>query len=182
MGRDKALLEHQGALLIGRVADAVKEAAGTVALIGDPAKYGDLGYPVHPDKFAGCGPLAGIHTVLCITEADWNLVVACDMPDVEAGFLRKLLDRAEACGADCLLPAGQSGLPEPLCAVYHRRALPEIERALEGGLRKVLDGLARLRMKVERVAGPGPFRNINTPEEWVEYKHAQIRKTREERN
>ena len=179
MGRDKALLEHQGARLIARVAVSVNEAAGAVALIGDPAKYRDFGYPVHPDKLTGCGPLAGIHSALSVTEADWNLVVACDMPDVEPGFLRRLLELAESAGADCLLPAGDSGRPEPLCAVYHRRGLPKIQKALESGVRKVLDGLIGLRMEVVRIEGAGPFRNINTPEEWVEYTHAQLSKTRD---
>jgi len=180
MGRDKALLEWQGARLIGRVAEAVAAAAGGVALIGDPARYGALGYPVFPDIFSGCGPLAGIHAALSATPADWNLVVACDMPDVEAGLLRELLERAEAGGQDCLLPAGESGRPEPLCAVYHRRALPAIQRALENGVRKVLDALAGLRMEVHRTEGPGPFRNINTPEEWMEYQRSQTSKTRNE--
>jgi molybdopterin-guanine dinucleotide biosynthesis protein A len=180
MGRDKALLEWQGARLIGRVAEAVAMAAGGVALIGDPARYGELGYPVFPDIFIGCGPLAGIHAALSVTQADWNLVVACDMPEVEAGFLRELLERAEASGQDCLLPAGESGRPEPLCAVYHRHALPAIEKALERGVHKVLDGLAGLRMAAHRTEGPGPFRNINTPEEWIEYRRSQNCKTRDQ--
>src|ERR1044072_5912258 len=113
MGRDKALLEYQGMRLIGRVAAAVKGAAGAVAVIGDPAKYRDFGCSVHPDIFTGCGPLAGIHAALTVTQADWNLVVACDMPDVDASFLRELLDKAEAAGEDCLLPVGESGRPEP---------------------------------------------------------------------
>jgi molybdopterin-guanine dinucleotide biosynthesis protein A len=179
MGRDKALLEWQGTTLIIRVAEAVKAAAGSVALIGDPAKYGGFGYSVYGDVFPGCGPLGGIRTALTVTRADWNLVVACDMPEVEPAFLRGLLDRAEAVGADCLLPAGESARPEPLCGVYHRRALVAIERALDAGVRKVLDGLAGVRLEVLRVGGGRQFRNINTPEEWTEYKYAQNTKTPE---
>ena len=41
--------------------------------------------------------------------------------------------------------------------------LEVIQRALESGVRKVLDGLAGLRIEVLQVSGPGPFRNINTP-------------------
>src|SRR5262245_4257942 len=107
MGRDKALLDLDGSLLACRVAEVVAAAAGQVALIGDPAKYGELGYPVYPDVFPGCGPLAGVHAALSATAADWNLVVACDMPGVEPEFLAGLLEHAERTAADCVLPAGE---------------------------------------------------------------------------
>jgi len=180
MGTDKALLHHQGATLLSHIARAVAIAAGSVTIIGDPARYGTLGYPVRPDIYRECGPLAGIHAALAVTPADWNLVVACDMPEVEPDFLRELLHRAEERGADCLLPAGRSGRPEPLCGVYHRRALAAIDRALAGGTRKVLEGLAELELAVLHIYRTGPFRNINTAQEWTDYKDAQSDKTPEE--
>ena len=179
MGRDKALIEIDGIRLVNRAAQVVNEAAGSATLIGDPEKYGGLGHPVHQDIFTGCGPLAGIHAALSVSRADWNLVLACDMPEVGPAFLIQMLERAEQGRQDCLLPAGESGRPEPLCAVYHRRVLPAIERALNDGVRKVLDGLAGLRVEVFPVSGPGPFRNINTPAEWSEYTRAQTDKTRD---
>ena len=179
MGRDKALLEVEGQCLVGRVAAVVREAAGSVTLIADPEKYSKLGYPVYPDRLPDCCPLSGVHTALTVSHADWNLVVACDMPDLNAPFLVRLLETVENAEFDCLLPAGASGRPEPMCAVYHRRSLPAIQRALQGGVRKMLDGLAGLRLEVLHVEGPGPFRNINTPEEWMEYKRVQMDKTRE---
>jgi molybdenum cofactor guanylyltransferase len=181
MGRDKALIEIEGARLVSLAAQVVTAAAGSATLIGDPEKYGGLGYPVHPDIFTGCGPLAGIHAALGVSRADWNLVLACDMPEVTSAFLVQLLERAEQSGPDCLLPGGASGRPEPLCAVYHRRILPALQRALEDGVRKVLDGLAGLQMEVFPVRGPGPFRNLNTPADWSEYTEAQTNKTRARR-
>jgi molybdenum cofactor guanylyltransferase len=181
MGRDKALMEMEGIRLVSRAAKVVAAAAGTATVIGDREKYGGLGYPVKPDIFRGCGPLAGIHAALAISRADWNLVLACDMPEVESAFLDQLLERAEHAGNDCLLPAGESGRPEPLCGVYHRRILPAIQQALEGGVRKMMDGLVGLRVEVFPVTGPGPFRNINTPADWSEYTLAQTNKTRDRR-
>jgi len=169
MGTDKALLAAAGVRLIERVAREAAQAAGSVTLIGDPARYRDLGYAVIPDLLPGCGPLGGIMTALSVSAADWNLILACDMPEVRAEFLIRLLERAEQGSADCLLPAGPSGLPEPLCGVYHRRALPPIRQAFESGVRKVLDGLAGLHLELLRIDEPGPFRNLNTPEEWIAY-------------
>jgi molybdopterin-guanine dinucleotide biosynthesis protein A len=182
MGRDKALLELEGSRLICRVAEAVAAAAGSVALIGDPEKYAGLGYRVLPDIFPGYGPLAGIHAALDASAADWNLIVACDMPEIEPGFLTELLETAERSGADCLLPAGEFGRPEPLCGVYTAGAADTIRRALESGVRKVLDGLAGLRVDIVPVGARGPFRNINTPGDWLNYTNSQVNKTPSEGN
>ena len=99
MGQDKALLPYHGTTLVEHVAKTVSEAAGTVALIGDPARLGHLGLAVFPDELPGCGPASGIYTALRVTETDWNLVLACDMPAVSADILRQLLRRAETFGA-----------------------------------------------------------------------------------
>jgi molybdopterin-guanine dinucleotide biosynthesis protein A len=180
MGRDKALLDLDGAHLVSRVAERVAAAAGSVMLIGDPEKYGGMGFAVCADLYKGCGPLAGVHAALSTSAAEWNLIVACDMPEVRPGFLGELLQQAERMDADCLLPAGESGRPEPLCAVYNRRALPAIERALESGIRKVLDGLAGLRLEILPVRNAKLFRNLNTPGDWLEYTSSQRDKTRRE--
>jgi molybdopterin-guanine dinucleotide biosynthesis protein A len=52
------------------------------------------------------------------------------MPGVTAGFLRLLLDQAERCDGDCLIPVSPSGRLEPLCAAYHRDCLPRLSDAL----------------------------------------------------
>jgi len=169
MGRDKALLPFRGGALAAYVAATVAAAAGSAVLIGDPQKYGHLGYPAIPDRTPGAGPLGGIETALSCTAADWNLVLACDMPAVSADFLRELLDAGERCGADALVPAGPSGRLEPLCAVYHRRAAAALRRALDRGVRKVTEALAGLDAAPWPVIDSACFANLNTPEEWVGY-------------
>ena len=167
MGRDKGLLEWQGVPLASHVARAVADAAGGVTLIGRPETYGHLGYPVVPDDHPGLGPLGGIATALRLSDARWNLVVACDMPALTAGFLRRL--RAAACASDrdCLLPQGPTGLLEPLCAAYHHDSLPVIQEALDRGVRKVVDGLAGLRILRWPVDEESWFANVNTPDDWL---------------
>jgi molybdenum cofactor guanylyltransferase len=166
MGADKALLPFRGGALGGHIAALVAAAAGSVTLIGDPGKYGCLGYPVLPDRVPGRGPAGGIHTALHHTTAEWNLVTACDMPALSVDFLRRLLAAAEGGDADALLPAGPSGQLEPLCAVYHRRCAGALARALDAGVRKVTDTLAGLRLATFHVLDAACFQNLNTPEEW----------------
>jgi molybdopterin-guanine dinucleotide biosynthesis protein A len=171
MGRDKALLPFRGGILAGQVAAVVARAAGSVALIGDPQKYGHLGYQVLPDRCPGAGPAGGIESALSYTTADWNLVLACDMPAMKTEFLHGLMEAAERLGVDALIPAGPSGRPEPLCAVYHRRCGAVLRLALEAGVRKVTRALDGLNVLTWTVDDAGWFENLNTPEEWSAYQH-----------
>jgi molybdopterin-guanine dinucleotide biosynthesis protein A len=139
--------------------------------VGAPERYPNLGFRIVSDSRPGCGPLAGIHAAITDSRADWNLIVACDMPLISAAFLQSLLDAAESSGADCLIPSGPSGLPEPLCAVYHSRCRDAIGAALDRNVRKVTDGLAGLRIAAWSVPESRCFRNVNTPEEWAHYLH-----------
>jgi len=172
MGHDKALLPFRGGTLAAFVAREVRQAAGSATLVGDPESYDSLGLPVIPDLYPGEGPLGGILTALAHTAADYNLVTACDLPAISAAFLGLLLDAAETSGANAFIPTHPvSGLPEPLCAVYHRRALPAIEAAFGRGVRKVMaafedpgGGLHAVRFETSEVAS---FQNVNTPEEWA---------------
>jgi len=171
MGRDKARLPLHGKTLLEHVAAAVAEAAGSVTLVGAPERYQDLGIRILPDSHPGGGPLAAIHTALSDSRADWNLIVACDMPLISASFLQSLLDAAESSGADCLIPSGPSGRLEPLCAVYHARCAAAIGEALDRGVRKITGALNGLRIAAWSVPESHWFRNVNTPEEWAHHLH-----------
>ena len=169
MGRDKALLRFHGAPLAAVVARAVRDAAGSVVLIGNPALAAVTGFPALPDLFPGEGPLGGIVTALRGTTADWNLICACDMPELTARFLSILFQAAEACDADVVLPLGAGGRLEPLCGVWHRRALGPVEAAFGSGIRKVAAALSGLRAVPYRVTELTPLQNVNTPEDWSGY-------------
>lgn len=167
MGRDKALLPYRGGALAQYVAGQVEVAAGSVALVGVPGCYAHLGYPVVRDLAPGAGPLGGICSALRSSQAAWNLVLACDMPRVTAAFLDDLLAEAERGEADCLLPAGPSGLPEPLCAVYHERCLGPLLAAFARGVRSIAEALAGVRVRILPVPDGSVFDNCNTPESWA---------------
>jgi len=169
MGRDKALLPYRGRTLVESVAQAVEQAAGSATLVGHPRRYSRLGLPAIPDAYPRQGPVGGILTALGHTSADWNLVTACDMPGLSARFLRMLLAEAEGSGEDALVASGPSGRPEPLCAVYHKRARPALEAAFRRGVRKALTALEELRVAILPFSQVTPFQNVNTPEEWAGY-------------
>jgi molybdenum cofactor guanylyltransferase len=168
MGRAKALLPYRGRTLVEYAAQTVRDAAGSVALIGDPAALGGFGLPVFPDAVPGYGPISGIYTALRVTNTHWNLIVACDMPRISVETLRALLDRAETAQSDCVAATASGGMPEPLCAAYHRRSLPVIERAIQDKRLKMQDLVRGIGATLVPVA-PAALANVNTPEEWSEF-------------
>ena len=169
-GADKALASWQRKPLALWVAEQVRAAAGPVTLVGDPEKYGGLGLPVIADPVEGFGPLAGLAAALEHSAAEWNLVVACDLPHLTPEFLRFLLRAAEAAGTDVLLPLDREGRAEPLCAVYAGRCRAAIGDAVRHGVHKMTDAFAFLRvrpMPFSEYATYDPdgllFANLNTP-------------------
>ena len=109
-GSDKALLEIEGRPLVVHLAAIAQQAAGSVTLVGQPARYEHLGLPIIPDTQADIGPLAGILAALEHSSQPWNLLLACDMPHVTAAFLDWLFTQAEA-SPTRHLPAGFPGRP-----------------------------------------------------------------------
>jgi molybdopterin-guanine dinucleotide biosynthesis protein A len=166
MGKDKALLPYRGKTLVEHVASTVRDAAGSVTLVGPADRYAGLAYSVVPDAVPECGPLGGILTALANSPADWNLIVACDMPSLTADFLRWLLAEAEEAAGDCLIPLSPSGLPEPLCGVYRSTCLSAVRDAIEQNRRKVTDALAGLSLTWRPISESAWFENLNTPEDW----------------
>jgi molybdopterin-guanine dinucleotide biosynthesis protein A len=156
MGRDKALLPFRDDALAQSVACVVCEAAGSGTLVGDPGRYGALGYTVIADLYAGEGPLGGILTAF-----------ACDMPQLEVEMLRGLIGIASRCEADALLPVGPTGRAEPLCALYRQRCLAAFQSSFAAGIRKVTPALESVRTVRLPGAEVSCFQNVNTPEEWA---------------
>ena len=96
-------------------------------------------------------------------------MVACDMPDIGRD---QPADAAPSAPpnpqANCVAASGPTGEPEPLCAVYHRRCLPALDRALRDKRLKMKDLLPELQL--ESVAFPAAaLANVNTPEEWTQF-------------
>ena len=173
MGRDKALLEvgaspgarSASCTLIEHIAGEVRQAAGNVTLIASPDRYAHFGIPVVADRVEGCGPLGGLFTALSITGADWNLVVACDLPNATAALFEELFVAAEHAGCVALVPSTSSGL-EPLCAVYHRTAKASAETAILHKQFRMQEFVSGIEACIWPAPAAGLFRNVNTPEDW----------------
>ncbi|NLD71878.1 MAG: molybdenum cofactor guanylyltransferase [Chloroflexi bacterium] len=123
------------------------------------------------------GVLAGMAAGLQACRHDWAIVVACDMPFLNADLLAHMISLRDE--HDIVVPRLTVGL-EPLHALYHRRTLPAIRRAMDAGRRRLVSFYEGL--DVRYVDEPTLLRldpelrslfNVNTPpdlalaEEWL---------------
>lgn len=174
MGANKAFLDFRGQTLLARALTTLCGACGNVTIVGDPETFANYA-PVVADIFAGCGPLAGIHSALAHSSAELNLMLAVDMPFVSPELLRFLLRAAEIAGkeADAIVtvPRTSRGL-QPLCAVYRRDFAVTAEQALQAGNYKIDAAFANIQLRVieePELAAAGfsekNFFNVNTSED-----------------
>jgi len=121
MGRDKARLEVGGQPWLARQVQLARESGATEVFISGRADtdYAAFGCRVLGDKFAGAGPLAGIERALEVVSSSRLLVLAVDLPAMNAELLRWLgADGGESLGAIPRL----NGNIEPLAAFYPKTA------------------------------------------------------------
>ncbi len=170
MGVDKAFVELKGRTLLDRALEKAKTVVPGVCLVGPAEKLARFGAVVE-DVFPNRGPLGAIHAALCHSTFTLNLVLAVDLPWVEAEFLKYLVGQAVAGGAVVTVPRAGGGF-QPLCAVYHRRFRDLAQEALERGQNKIdaLFAAAETRIIEEgelgRFAlGAAMFENLNTPQD-----------------
>lgn len=170
MGQDKAYLTIGGEPLLHHVGRELEAATGNITIVAPPGRYRDCPWPRIADLRQGCGPLAGIEAALAATQAEWNLIVAVDMPGLGAGLLRRILDTAIASpDADCVIPLS-AGFAEPLCAAYRKRCLAPVQAALDSGVRKVTDAFKGLQVVHFLMDNQRCVANVNTPEDWRQFR------------
>ena len=117
MGRDKAWLKVGGQRLLERQVERVCEMGAVEVFISGRTgtDYSEFGGQVLVDHFARVGPLAGIERALAVTKSPLLLVLAVDLAEMSAEFLRKL---AAGCSMDVGVVPRVNGNLEPLAAFY----------------------------------------------------------------
>lgn len=161
MGQDKSLLPFGGGVLLDHIVHVLQQVTSNVQLVGGPNGI--------PDLYPGFGPVGGILTALSASNADWNLVVACDMPGVTNEVLQTLCGAALRFEANCVIPRTPDGREHPLCAAYHLRAKPAFAEAVAGGIHTLRRAIRLTTHEFLDYPDATPFRNINTPEDWAAY-------------
>ena len=169
MGRDKAGVLVEGRPLWERQLEILRALKPRALFIsGRPdGPYANAGMEILPDLSPGCGPLSGLQAALQRTTADWLVVLAIDLPAMQARFLAGLIDHALLQGVGVVPRIGEWF--EPLAAVYPRRCLTLVEERLRGddySMQSFLQqSVSQNLITPWTVSGDeiALFRNVNTP-------------------
>ena len=168
MGRDKALLEHNGqsqlARMMALLGDHVDRAfVSTSSEQRDEPERSRFDQVV--DRYEDMGPLAGILSAMDeYPQADW-LVVACDLPNIDTATLRHLVDNRSAEHPFTAFTSSHDGLPEPLCAVYRSGTASILREFVKDGIRCPRKILIRSDTRLMRQLDPSSLDNVNTPDD-----------------
>ncbi|GEM_PF-1090016 len=144
MRADKAALQYHGKPQTEHCLDLLRAhcAQSFVSCRADQAEQpGFAGLPQIHDAFLDMGPLGGILSALKVHSQAAFLVVACDLPFLDAAGLAALVAGRDPFKIATAFAGPQDGLPEPLCAIYEPRCYPRALQLLGQGLscpRKVI--------------------------------------------
>ncbi len=171
LGRNKGMAELNGRHLIEYVIENLSEICDEILISSNSDQCEKFGFPVIPDRYHGKGPMAGIHACLVESKNEHNIIVSVDTPFVGPEFIQFLLNSKN----DSLIAAPWYGKDhyEPLCAYYHKDALPVMEMFFEKGnykLPDVFNALPFTAVTIPKDASfyhPMLFHNINTEEDLV---------------
>lgn len=98
-----------------------------IVVTNNPFLYARLGTEIIKDEKEGFGPIMGIYTGLKNSAAGYNFFTTSDTPFLKAGIIKCLIDNTG--GFDAVVPR-YNGDIEPLCAVYSKKCLGQIEKAM----------------------------------------------------
>jgi molybdopterin-guanine dinucleotide biosynthesis protein A len=170
MGRDKASLAYHGKPQIVYAWELL-QGLGIEAFVSCRADQADAenfrGLPQIHDRFLGFGPMGGILSALLSRRDAAFLVLACDLPHLDAETLSALIAARDP-SKIATAYLGHENLPEPLCAIYEPSAYSALLGFVGQGLHCPRKSLIRSDIRTVAPAHEHALANVNRPEEYEE--------------
>jgi len=171
MGQNKALMSLGGKRLVDRVVEVMREVFRDLLMVTNtPEVYADLGLPMVRDIWPEKGSLGGVYSAIYHVTTPYCLVVACDMPFLNAAVIRYLI--TQIANYDVVIPDVLDEL-QTLHAIYSKACLQPIERRLAAHRLRIVGFFPDVRVRTVTASELQPydpellaFQNLNTPEEF----------------
>lgn len=167
MGRDKATIRREGqtqlAYAMRLLGDFTERAFVSAREDQDDAERRRFEQII--DRYEGLGPIAGILSAMDeYPGADW-LVLACDLPNIDAATLSNLVASRSQDKPFTAYISSHDRLPEPLCAVYSAASADILRRFVADGVNCPRKVLIRSDTFLLEQPNPRALDNINTPDD-----------------
>jgi molybdopterin-guanine dinucleotide biosynthesis protein A len=168
MGFDKGAVNWYGKEQRYYMADLLKKHCDKVYIScrdAEQQKEIDLKYLSMPDTFTGLGPYGAILSAFRENPDRAWLVIACDLPLVDAGVIEHLVDNRNTATIATAFQSQQDQFPEPLITIYEPKSYSLLLQFLAQGYscpRKVL-----INSDITLLQSPkeDALANVNTPDE-----------------
>ncbi|OAB40828.1 molybdenum cofactor guanylyltransferase [Paenibacillus glacialis] len=170
-GSPKAFAKRDGKFYYEIANEALLKVSDEVVLVARPEFLGQfnqgMNVIVDVKEFRGCGPLAGVYSVMSNFQADRYVIVPCDMPYINSDVIDSLVAAYED---EDVLAVEVKGVQHPIVAIYNHRMRDSIHQALENGQYSVMKLLEAVDVRwVEgnelTSSAHEVFQNMNTPQE-----------------
>ena len=168
MGRDKTSLVYHGKPQIIHTLELLRVAgieAHISCRVDQSEAEGFQGLPQIHDRFLGFGPMGGILSALLTHRQAAFLVLACDLPFLDAESISTLIATRDT-SKIATAYLSPEGLPEPLCAIYEPAAYSELLGFVGQGLHCPRKALIRSEIHGIVPKDVHVLANINRPEEY----------------
>lgn len=175
MGRDKALIAIEGVPLLQRVCQVALTCTPIVYVVTPwieryqaivPADCQFIAEARSIAEAKSPGPLIGFAQALTQVNAEWVLLLACDLPYLQAEILQnwaKALNQVLP-EISAALPQGEKGW-EPLCGFYRTDCLANLQAAIAQGDRSFQRWLTQISVQALPLSDRRLLFNCNTPED-----------------
>jgi molybdopterin-guanine dinucleotide biosynthesis protein A len=127
MGTEKGLVLLNGKPLLEYALETLQSVFDKIIISSNSKVFNEYGLPVVADEFPDFGPLSGIFSGMKVMNTQYAFVLSYDMPFIKPELIRMILDYRH--NYKVVLPVYQD-FPVPVCAIYHRSILPQMESNL----------------------------------------------------
>jgi len=179
MGYDKSSIEWHGKEQRYYMADLLKQYCDEVFIScrADQQNEVDSYYKTLPDTFVDLGPYGAILSAFREKpDAAW-LVVACDLPLLDAEILQDLVAHRNPSAVATTFESPFDGLPEPLITIWEPKAYPVLLSFLSQGYTCPRKALRNNDVHIIKTENADALMNVNTQDELEKVKDILFRKS-----
>jgi len=170
MKRDKARLEYAGKPQLDRAMELIAPLVSR-AFVSVRAEQRDdpqrTAYETIADLRNDLGPLGGIQAAFHAYPSNAWLVLACDLPFLDATTIRHLIERRAASRLATAYRSAANGLPEPLCAIYEPASRASLEEWISQGMNCPRKWMSRGDVELLDLPNAHALDNVNTANEYL---------------